>query len=51
MLLVEIKDLNALVENKPFLDQPVINKQAYEKPVVTHASHTAITKYDYFSTN
>ena len=30
--LVKIKDFNALVDNKPFLDQPVKNKQeAYEK--------------------
>ena len=34
MPLVEIKDFNALVENKPFFDQSVKNKQeAYEKPV------------------
>ena len=26
ILLVEIKDLNALIENKPFFDQPVKNK-------------------------
>ena len=32
MPLVEIKDFNALVDNKPFFDQPVKNKQeAYEK--------------------
>ena len=30
--LVEIKDFNALIDNKPFFDQPVKNKQkAYEK--------------------
>ena len=29
---VEIKDFNALIDNKPFFDQPVTNKQeAYEK--------------------
>ena len=29
---VEIKDFNALIDNKPFFDQPVKNKQeAYEK--------------------
>ena len=34
MLLVEIKDFNALTDNKPFFDQPVKNKQeAYEKLV------------------
>ena len=32
MSLVEIKDFNALIDNKPFFDQPVKNKQeAYEK--------------------
>ena len=32
MLLVEIKDVNILIDNKPFFDQPVKNKQeAYEK--------------------
>ena len=32
MPLVEIADFNALINNKPFLDQPVKNKQeAYEK--------------------
>ena len=31
MPLVEIKNLNALIENKPFFDQPVKNKhEAYE---------------------
>ena len=30
--LVEIKDFNALVDHKPFFDQPLKNKQeAYEK--------------------
>ena len=27
MLLVEIKDFNWLIDNKPFFDQPVENKQ------------------------
>ena len=32
MPLVEIKDFNALIDNKLFFDQPVKNKQeAYEK--------------------
>ena len=32
MQLVEIKDFNALIDNKPFFDRPVKNKQeAYEK--------------------
>ena len=34
VLLVEIKDLNALISNKPFFDQPGKNKQeTYEKPI------------------
>ena len=32
MPLIKIKDFNALIDNKPFFDQPVKNKQeAYEK--------------------
>ena len=32
MLLIEIKDFNALMDNKPFLDQPIKNRQeAHEK--------------------
>ena len=32
MPLVEIKDFNALIDNKPFFDHPVKNKQeSYEK--------------------
>ena len=32
VLLVEIKDLNVLINNKPFFDQPAKkNPQAYEK--------------------
>ena len=34
MPLVEIKDFNAIIDNKPFFDQPVKNKQeAHEKPI------------------
>ena len=34
MLLVEIKDFNVLIDNKPFFDQPVKSKQeAYEKRI------------------
>ena len=34
MSLVEIKDFNALIDNKPFFDQPVKNKQdVYEKRI------------------
>ena len=34
MPLVEIKDFNALVNNKPFFDQPVKNKQeSYDKRI------------------
>ena len=32
MLLVKVKDFNALIDNKPFFDQPLKSKQeAYEK--------------------
>ena len=34
MSLVKIKDFNALIDNKPFFDQPVKNKQeVYEKRI------------------
>ena len=34
MSLIEIKDFNVLIDNKPFFDQPVRNKQeAFEKLV------------------
>ena len=34
MPLIEIKNFNALIDNKPFFDQPVKNKQeAYEKVI------------------
>ena len=36
MPLVEIKDFNGLIDNKPFFDQPIKNKpEAYEKLVTT----------------
>ena len=36
MVLVEIKDFNALIDNKPFFDQSVKDEQeAYEKLVET----------------
>ena len=36
MTLVEIKDFNSLINNKPFFDQPVKKKQeAYEKLIET----------------
>ena len=34
MPLVEIKDFNALIDNKPFFDQPVKNKQEANEKVV-----------------
>ena len=30
MLLLEIKDFNALIDNKPFFDYPVKKQEAYE---------------------
>ena len=33
-LLLKLKDLNALIDNKPFFEEPIRNKQeAYENPV------------------
>ena len=41
MPLVEIKDFDALIDNKPFFDQPVKNKQeAYENLSKCHAMMT-----------
>ena len=31
--LAELKDFNASIDNKEFFDQPVRNKQPYEKPI------------------
>ena len=54
MPLVEIKDFNALIDNKPFFDQPVKNKQeAYEKPIeisrnddlLDYSHHQKYSKY------
>ena len=46
MQLLEIKDLNALINNKPFFDQPVKNQQE------TYEKHTEISKnYDYTKGN
>ena len=34
MPLVEIKDFNALIDNKPFFDQPVKNKQEASEKLI-----------------
>ena len=50
MPLVEIENLNALIDNKPFFDQPVKNKQeAYEKLVEMSRKnvHTTVNLLDY----
>ena len=45
MLLVEIKVFNALIDNKPFFDQPVKNKQeAYEKLDLSRKTNTSISQ-------
>ena len=45
MPLVEIKDFNVLIDNKPFFDQHVKNKQeTYEKKVVM--SRTILTQQE-----
>ena len=44
MPLVEIKDFNVLIDNKPFFDQPVKNKQeAYEKLIEMSRNYDDIT--------
>ena len=49
MLLVEIKDFNFLVDNKPFFDRPVKDKQeAYEK-VVEMSRNDDIQKGTYYT--
>ena len=48
--LIEIKDFNALIDNKPFFDQPVKNKQeAYEKLIdmSINDGYTAVNILDY----
>ena len=51
MPLVEIKDFNALIDNKPFFDLPVKNKQGtYEKLIEMSRNDYAIRNLlDYFS--
>ena len=45
MPLLELKDFNALIENKPFFDQSVKNKQeAYEKPIEISRNNDYITR-------
>ena len=49
MQLVEIKDFDALIDNKPFFDQPVKNKhEAYEKPIKMKISNDYTTGNYYF---
>ena len=45
MPLVEIKDFNALIDNKPFFDQPVKNKQkVYEKLIAMSRNNECTQK-------
>ena len=45
MSLIEVKDLNPLIDNKPFFDHPVENKEeAYEELI-------KISKNDYYTTS
>ena len=49
-LLVEIKDFNGLIDNKPFFDQPVKNKQeVYEKlfAISENDNYTTRNFFDY----
>ena len=44
MRLVEIKDFNALIDNKPFFDQPVENKQEAYENLIEISRNNASTK-------
>ena len=43
MLLCEIKDFNALIDNEPFFDQPVKKQVAYEKLVKMSRNNFYVT--------
>ena len=47
--LVEIKNFNVLIDNKPFFEQPIKNKQVYEKLVKMSKNddYTVRTLLDY----
>ena len=50
MPLVEIENLNALIDNKPFFDQPLkLKQEAYEKLVEMSRknNHTRVNLSDY----
>ena len=42
MSLIEIKDLNVLIDSKPFFDQPVKNKQEANKKLLKYPDTMAI---------
>ena len=45
MLLVGVKDFNALIDNKPFFDQPIKNKQEkYETLIIMSRNDDCTTK-------
>ena len=46
MALVEIKDFNASVDNKPFFDQPVKNKQEPYQKLVEMSGNYNYTKQE-----
>ena len=49
MPLIEIKDVNTLIDNKPFFDQPVKNKhEAYEE-LVKNDDYTTGNLLDHLS--
>ena len=49
MLLVKIKVFNALIDNKPFFDQPVKSKQeSYEKQITRNNTYVTVNVSDYF---
>ena len=48
---VEIKDFNALIDNKPFFDQPVKNRQKACEKNSHWYRFIKTNKYEYFSAN
>ena len=43
MSLIEIKDLNVLIDSKPFFDQPVKNKPEANEKIVEISRHNGYT--------
>ena len=49
MPLIEIKDVNTLIDNKPFFDQPVKNKREAYEELVKNDDYTTGNLLDHLS--